>query len=137
MSKIPYMPLFVDDFEAATPHLTFEEDGIYNRLLRLCWRTSGCSLPDDPVWIARRMRCEMNTYHACVEPIIREFFTRDKGRVYQKRLRLEWQVSIDLSAKRAASGRIGGLKTTALKTLENDASKAQAPTPPHPTPVEK
>lgn len=33
---LPYFPLYVDDYEADTPHLTLEEDGAFSRLLRLC-----------------------------------------------------------------------------------------------------
>ena len=118
ISKLPYMPLFVDDYEAATAHLSFAEDGVYNRLLRLCWRTSGCSIPADAVWIARRMRCEMNQYHELVEPVLKEFFTVEHGRIHQKRLRSEWAYTRDLSAKRAEAGRKGGGKSKTLKFNE-------------------
>ena len=35
MSDIPYLPLYVNDFEGDTAHLSLEEDGAYNRLIRL------------------------------------------------------------------------------------------------------
>ena len=124
MSALPYMPLFVDDFEAATAHLTFEEDGVYNRLLRLCWRTSGCSIPADPVWIARLMRCDLNTYHDLVAPILKEFFTVDNGRIYQRRQRKEFAYTRDLAQKRAAAGRKGGRPANPLETAEKSKSKA-------------
>lgn len=122
MKRLPYMPLFVADFEADTAHLSFEEDGIYNRLLRLCWRTSGCSVPDDPAWIARRLRCGMDQYHEAVDPILREFFRRENGRVFQKRLRVEWRHADDLSKRRAKSGRLGGRPANPLKLVESDES---------------
>ena len=120
MTALPYMPLFVDSFEAATAHLTFEEDGIYNRLLRLCWRTSGCSIPADPVWIARMIRCDLNTYHAKVSPVLQEFFTVETGRIYQKRLRKEWHYTRELSEKRAAAGKKGGRPAKSREYNEND-----------------
>ncbi len=119
MKNLPYMPLFVADFEADTAHLSFEEDGIYNRLLRLCWRTTGCSIPDDPVWIARRLRCGMEQYHDAVVPILKEFFSREKGRIFQKRLRLEWLRSEGISARNAEAGRLGGLQTQAIVKQRN------------------
>ena len=119
MKALPYMPLFVADFEADTAHLSFEEDGIYNRLLRLCWRTTGCSIPDDPAWIARRMRCGMDLYHEAVEPILKEFFCRENGRVFQKRSRLEWRYAAELSEKRAKAGRKGGRPPNPLKLTED------------------
>ena len=80
--SLPYFPLYPKDFEAKTSHLTLEEDGAYNRLLRLCWLTPGCSLPDDPAWIARRLRVDAATYDRLVAPLISEFFKRTKGRVW-------------------------------------------------------
>jgi 5-methylcytosine-specific restriction endonuclease McrA len=82
MSQLPYFPLYPTDFEADTSHLTLEEDGAYNRLLRLMWMTPGCSLPDDDAWLMRRMRCDAETFARVVLPVIAEFFTRAKGRVF-------------------------------------------------------
>lgn len=128
MQKPPYMPLYVDDYEADTAHLTFEEDGVYNRLLRLCWRTSGCSLPDDAKWIARKMRCDLDTYHHVVDPIIREFFQKENGRIFQARQRREFNRAVELSDNRARSGQIGGTNRArnrkTLKTTEIAPSKA-------------
>ncbi len=126
MSKLPYMPLYVDDYEAATAHLTLEEDGIYNRLLRLCWRTSGCSVPDDPSWIARRMRVDLDTYHRLVEPIIKEFFGRANGRVSQRRQRAEYQKANEVSRKRSEAGKKGGRPHKPLKTKETGESRVKA-----------
>jgi uncharacterized protein YdaU (DUF1376 family) len=52
--SLPYFPMYPSDFEAKTSHLTLLEDGAYNRLLRLCWMTPGCSIPADEAWIMRR-----------------------------------------------------------------------------------
>ena len=120
MRNLPYMPLYVAEFEADTAHLTFEEDGVYNRLLRLCWRTTGCSLPDDPAWIARRMRCDMSVYHKTVEPIVKEFFHRHEGRLHQKRQRKEWLKAKQLSDIRSAAGKKGGRPANPLKLVETD-----------------
>lgn len=84
MSKLPSMPLYVDDFEAATSHLTLEEDGAYNRLLRLCWRSPRCSIPDDPAWVARRLRVDMATYERVIAPLLEEFFTLNDGQYYHE-----------------------------------------------------
>jgi len=123
MSDIPSLPLFVDDYEAATAHLTLEEDGVYMRLLRLCWRTPGCSVPDDPAWIARRMRVSIETFDSIIEPIIDEFFTRENGRVFQRRLCAEHAYVSETIAARKEAGRRGG-KAKALKNKETASSKA-------------
>lgn len=139
MSDLPSMPLFVDDYEAATAHLTLEEDGAYNRLLRLCWRTAGCSVPDDAEWIARRMRVDRETFDRVLAPIIEEFFTRANGRISQRRQKREHRYVTQVSRSRKEAGRKGGIakarKTTekasskAKDLPEANASKALAPTP--------
>ena len=84
--SLPYFNLYPSDFEAKTSHLTLEEDGAYNRLLRLCWMTPGCSLPDDDAWIMRRMRVDAETYERVVRVVLDEFFTRSNGRVTNPRI---------------------------------------------------
>lgn len=123
MSTHPYIPLYVDDYDAATAHLTVEEDGAYSRLLRLCWRTPGCSLPNEPAWIARKIRLSMEDYERIAKPVIDEFFTLSRGRLIQKRLRDEYD---DISRKKSArknAGKKGG-EAKALKTKENTSSNA-------------
>ena len=71
--SLPYFPMYPTDFEAKTSHLTLEEDGAYNRLLRLMWMTPGCSLPDSDAWIMRRMRCDADTFERVVLVVIDEF----------------------------------------------------------------
>ena len=66
--SLPYFPMYPSDFEAKTSHLTLEEDGAYNRLLRLCWMTPGASIPDDDAWIMRRMRVDQATFDRVVRP---------------------------------------------------------------------
>ena len=97
--SIPYFPLYPTDYEADTAHLSLEEDGAYNRLLRLMWMTPGCSVPDDAVWIARRMRVDTVTFLRLVEPIIDEFCKRIGGRVVSPRLQSEWEKIAETSRK--------------------------------------
>lgn len=104
----PYFPLYPADFEADTSHLTLEEDGAYNRLLRLMWMTPECNLPDDDAWIKRRMRVDADTYERVVKPLIAEFMQRRNGRVFSARLTEEFK-KVDLtSRKRSAAGKMGG-----------------------------
>lgn len=123
MSTHPYIPLYVDDYDAATAHLTVEEDGAYSRLLRLCWRTPGCSLPNDHAWIARKIRLSAEDYERIAKPVIEEFFSLSRGRLIQKRLRDEYE---DISRKKSArknAGKKGG-DAKARKTKENSSSNA-------------
>ena len=119
---LPYFPMFPADFEADTSHLTLEEDGAYNRLLRLMWMTPGCSLPDDATWIARRMRVDQSAYDGVVAPIISEFFKRSQGRVFSPRLMQEFKKADKTSKLRREAGMKGGRP----QTIENK-QKEQKP----------
>jgi uncharacterized protein YdaU (DUF1376 family) len=141
------MPLFVDDYEGATTHLTLEEDGAYMRLLRLCWRTPRCTIPDDADWIMRRLRIDRQTYDRLVAPLINEFFKRARGRIFQKRLLQEFVYAVERQKKRSEAGKRGGSakaqktndKTSSKRTalLEQTQGIAVAPSPAQPRPIEE
>ena len=124
--SIPYIPLYVADFEADTAHLSLEEDGAYNRLLRLCWRTPGCSVPDDDAWIMRRLRVDAETFQRAVAPVIAEFFKRSKGRLFSPRLSREFERINALHDKRVAAGKKGGRPAKSLGNNEQSESRALA-----------
>lgn len=105
--SLPYFPMYPKDFEADTSHLTLEEDGAYNRLLRLVWMSPGCSLPDDDAWIMRRMRVDADTYERVVRVVLDEFFTRKSGRVSNARIAREYATSNEAHSKRVSAGKKG------------------------------
>ena len=123
MSTHPYLPLYVDDYEAATAHLTAAEDGIYSRLLRLCWRTPGCSLPNDDAWIARKIRLSAAEFAKVAKPVIEEFFSVQRGRLVQKRLKAEYENISRKKSARVNAGKMGGA-AKALKTKRIAPSNA-------------
>lgn len=108
--SVPYFPLYVADYEADTAHLTLEEDGAYLRLLRLCWRTPGCSIPADPKWIARMMRVTWECYERVVAPIINEFLTHKNNRYFSPRLQREMERINATSKARSDAGKLGNEK---------------------------
>ena len=128
MTRVPHMPLFVDDFEAATAHLTLEEDGAYNRLLRLCWRSPECAVPNDPAWITRRLRINADTFDRVIVPLLAEFFTLERGKWHQKRQRQEWSRVQEMTQRRKTAGKLGGLAKS-LKKADVDPSNALASIP--------
>lgn len=133
--SIPYFPLYVVDYEADTTHLSMEEDGCYMRLLRLCWRTPGCSIPNDPAWIMRRLRVDADTYDRVVSVVISEFFKVEKGRVFSPRLSQEHETITATYEKRKAAGKKGGRPAKSLKSNETDERRAKAgPKQPEPEP---
>lgn len=118
--SLPYFNLYPTDFEADTSHLTLEEDGAYNRLLRLMWITPGCSLPDDDAWIMRRIRCDAETFARVVLPVIAEFMKRHGGRVFSPRLMREWKKVDVTSRKRSEAGKKGGRPQHAEKKEKDE-----------------
>lgn len=135
---LPFFPMYPADFEADTSHLTLEEDGAYNRLLRLCWMMPGCSLPDDPAWIARRMRVDMATYERVVAPLLVEFFRKARKRVFSPRLSREFARAEVTHELRVSAGKKGGRPTKALKNNVPEESRGKAgPKQPEPHPYKK
>lgn len=132
--SLPYFPMYPSDFEAKTSHLTIAEDGAYNRLLRICWMSPGCSMPLDEVWIMRRVRAHTDDEKDIVRTVLAEFFTAANGRYSNARLTQEWLAANDAHAKRKAAGSKGG-KAKSLKDKEKTPSNAQAmPKQPEPEP---
>jgi uncharacterized protein YdaU (DUF1376 family) len=132
--SLPYYPMYPSDFDADTGHLTFAEDGAYNRLLRLSWRCPGAKMPDDMEWIHRRARAVSVEDRALIASVIAEFFTRSGGKIFSPRLAREWQKSSLAHSKRVSAGSAGG-KAKALKAKEIEPSNAVAmPYQPEPEP---
>lgn len=123
--SLPYFPLYPADFEADTSHLTLAEDGAYNRLLRLCWMTPTCSLPDDDAWIFRRMRCLSDEDKAIVKSVLSEFFTRKSGRISNARIAKEYQKTDLAHRKRVIAGSKGG-KAKSVQYNKKASSNAKA-----------
>lgn len=123
MSTHPYIPLYVDDYDAHTSHLSPAEDGVYGRLLRLAWRTPGCSLPNDPAWLSRKLRLSEADFAAIAQPVIDEFFKVLRGRLVQGRLKSEYDNISRKKTARKLAGKKGG-DAKALKKQEKASSNA-------------
>jgi uncharacterized protein YdaU (DUF1376 family) len=125
MSDLPYMPLWVSKYEAHTAHLTLCEDGAYLRLLRLCWRTPGGTIPADDAWVQRQMRVDAETFAAYVKPILTEFFTIRRGRYVNDALKRFFDEATEKSQRRKNAGRKGG-EAKARKSNDSRPSNATA-----------
>lgn len=106
--NLPYFPLYVGDFEADTSHLTPEQDGVYNRLLRAMWRTPNCALPYDEAELRRRLRLNAQQWKRSAVPVIEDFCRIEGGFIYNNRLREEWRKAEDAYSRRAKAGARGG-----------------------------
>ena len=125
MSDLPYMPLWVSKYEAHTAHLTLCEDGAYLRLLRLCWRTPGGTIPADDAWVQRQMRVDAETFAAFVKPILTEFFTIRRGRYVNDALKRFFDEATEKNQRRKNAGRKGG-EAKARKSNDSRPSNATA-----------
>lgn len=123
--SLPYYPFYPKDYEAKTAHLTMAEDGAYSRLLRLCWMTSGCSIPADEKWIMRHMRAHTDEEKEAVQAVLDEFFQCKGGRFSNASQVEIFEASSEAHKKRKSAGSKGG-KAKALKTKQTEAGNAKA-----------
>lgn len=124
--SLPYFRLYPTDYEAKTSHLTILEDGAYSRLLRLCWMTPGCSLPDDDDWIMRRARARTPEEIDAVKLVLTEYFSREKQRVFNKRILEEYDYSSARHDAASKNGKKGGRPAKRLETKGKDKSNGLA-----------
>jgi len=132
--SLPYFPMYPSDFEAKTSHLSIAEDGAYNRLLRICWMTPGCTMPADEDWVMRRARAVDDGEQSAMRAVLAEFFTIKNGRYSNGKLLRIWHEANDAHEKRKNAGSMGG-KAKSLKTQKPVSSNAVAkPKQPEPEP---
>lgn len=140
MSSFPSLPLFTDAYIADTAHLTMEEHGAYLRLLMFAWRTKGCKLANDDVFLARTLGISAAKWLK-LKPNVMAFWTLSGGSWTQRRLSKEYGFVAERVKKRRAAGKQGGRP----KSLENqetskakgsqEKSKPKAPNP-NPNPID-
>lgn len=103
MSKKPsHIPLFPDAYLRDTTHLTTEEHGAYFLLLMAAWGSDECSLPNDEKRLAALAKMPVARWRKIAATVL-EFWTIDKGRISQKRLRKEWAYVEQKRAKAKAA----------------------------------
>lgn len=98
--RLPYMPLWVDDYQRDTRHLTTETHGAYLLLLMAAWESASSSLPDDDQILAGLARLTPTRW-AKLKPIVMAFWVLDgrAKRWTQKRLKKERRLAVDRKAK--------------------------------------
>jgi len=135
--SLAYFPFYVDRYEGDTAHLSMLEDGAYNRILRLCWRSPGCKIPDDRVWIYRQMRATSDAERTAIDAILAEYFRRAKGKTWNPKLLEIYEQVSDAHRIRSEAGKQGvaakALKK-ANKTPSNALAKLKQPEP-EPEPI--
>jgi uncharacterized protein YdaU (DUF1376 family) len=81
-----WMPLYISDYLADTPHLNCRHHGEYLLLLMAHWKMG--SLPDDDKLLAQIARVSSREWRTDA-PVIRAFFVQENGRLIQPRLKRE------------------------------------------------
>lgn len=110
--KLSAMPLWVDDFQRDTSHLSMQEVGAYVTLLMEMWRAGG-ALADDDEELAARCRMAPEQWHH-IAPRLRKFFhsygPAGAKRLGQKRLGQEINRVRDFRARMSEKGQRGAQK---------------------------
>lgn len=105
MSELPWMKLYTGDHLRDTHHLTWEEQGVLLLLLITAWNEPGCRIPDDVVWIARRLRANEQDFARVVKSVLDEFFTAEDGYLFHKAQRAEYLEALAEYEKKSERGR--------------------------------
>lgn len=90
MGKPSHIPLFPDAYLRDTTHLSTEEHGAYFLLLMAAWGSEDCTLPNDERRLAALAKVPVNRWRK-IAPTVLEFWSYEKGRLFQKRLQKEWR----------------------------------------------
>lgn len=118
-NKLPKLPIWVTDYLADTGHLSLEEHGAYLRLIMLCWQTSGCRIPNDVVWLKRKLGVSEKEFKSSVQPIIKEFFNTTGNFIFQKRLKREFAAALKISKGATVSAKSRWDKDKSSETASN------------------
>jgi uncharacterized protein YdaU (DUF1376 family) len=90
MSKLPSLPLWVDEWTASTRHLDYEQRGVFLSLLILMWERPHCRIPNDDKWLSRRLGMSDAKVKKVARPIIADLCKSSGNWITQERLRKEY-----------------------------------------------
>jgi uncharacterized protein YdaU (DUF1376 family) len=146
VAEFPALPFWTDAYLADCQHLSWAEHGIYLMLLVHMWRSPDGKIPNNDLWLAKRLRCTEQDVANAVRPIITEFCKCDGNWIWQRRLldELAWVRKKQRKNAASAKSRWNKEKTDANAQLTHVQSQSErisewnAPTPtPTPTPTER
>jgi uncharacterized protein YdaU (DUF1376 family) len=102
MSKPSHIPLFPDAYLRDNYRLTLEQHGLFLVLMMEAWGSEDCTLPDDEKQLAEIAGLAVAKFRK-IAPAVLARWTREGGRLHQKRLLKEWHYVREKSAKRKAA----------------------------------
>ena len=112
MTKLPYMPMFVDDFFGGTMRWKGEAQALYSLLLMHQWASG--PLPKDLSEIADAIRYEEKQFRKLWETVQKKFRLTSEGWV-NVRLEEHREKSRQLASMRAEIGKRGGKASAQAK----------------------
>lgn len=120
MAQFPQLPLFTDAILGDTQHLTTLEFGAYMLTLIIAWRTDGCCLPDDDIYLSRITRTGRG-WSRVKDAVMAFWVLGEDGKHRQKRLTSEHLRAAEYVAQKSEAG-----KSSALKRKESRATGVAA-----------
>lgn len=127
MAAFPYMPFYTSAYWSDTSHLTYEEHGVYLRLIMVYWE-KGKPLPSSPDKLARILGITARRFERVWENLS-GFFRVDGAALFHDRIELELakvrakslkaKESALANAKRTPSERSTDAKRTQSETTAN------------------
>jgi len=88
-AKPSHIPLFPDAYLRDNYRLSLEQHGLFLILMMEAWNSEDCTLPDNDRALADIAGLTIAKFRT-VSPQVLEKWTRDGGRIFQKRLVKEW-----------------------------------------------
>jgi uncharacterized protein YdaU (DUF1376 family) len=100
--KPSHIPVFPDAYLRDNYRLSLEQHGLFMLLMFEAWNKPDCSLPDDERALAEIAQISVARFRKIAGPVL-EKWTREGGRIYQKRLLKEWAYVNEKRAKAKAA----------------------------------
>lgn len=99
MSRKPsHIPLFPDAYLRDNYRMTLEQHGLFLLLMMEAWNSDDCTLPDSEDELAKIAGITTAKFRKIGGEVLIKW-TRENGRIYQKRLVKEWEYVREKSAK--------------------------------------
>jgi uncharacterized protein YdaU (DUF1376 family) len=136
--QLNYYPHHIGDYLRDTAHLTALEDGIYRRMLDVCY-ASEKPLPLETQWVCRLVRATTQEEQDAVHQILGQFWIKRSDGWHNKRADEEITKAIKRIKTAKANGKRGGRKKTQQEPsgLKNDNPVGLQPSLAHQKPKAK
>jgi uncharacterized protein YdaU (DUF1376 family) len=129
MTKLPFLPLFVDDFFGGTMRWSGEQQGLYALLLMHQWASG--PLPAAPSEIAQAIKYEPKRFAALWKTVQNKFTLTEEGWANQV-LEDHRATALHLSERRAENGSKGGKASAKARAEAKVLAQLQAKLPAEP-----